>query len=273
MNRTDVSDSIWEKEIRFRGEPSPAAESWMVREFVIPEPKERWWNKDISLSRPSRSTSEAPREPKEPKEPKRLPPLSPKAPSSPKPPRSPKPSHGRSERVVGLKIGGSQIAAACIVNGGRIRLEKVARTPLASGIVVDGELRDPQNLAAALRSFFAEHKLPRRGIRLGIASSRIGVRSFEISGIEDERQFVNAIRFRAQEALPIPLEEAVLDYRVLDERVGEDGERIRRVLLVVAHRELVERYVEACRLAGLTLAGIDLEALRAPAGLRPARGA
>jgi type IV pilus assembly protein PilM len=63
----------------------------------------------------------------------------------------------------------------------------------------------------------------------------------------------------------------VLDYRVLEERVGEDGEPVRRVLLVVAHRDLVERYAEACRLAGLTLAGIDLEgfallrALAAPA--------
>jgi type IV pilus assembly protein PilM len=43
------------------------------------------------------------------------------------------------------------------------------------------------------------------------------------------------------------------------------------VLLVVAYRELVDRYVDACRKAGITLAGIDLEAfamlraLQAPA--------
>jgi Tfp pilus assembly PilM family ATPase len=42
----------------------------------------------------------------------------------------------------------------------------------------------------------------------------------------------------------------VLDYRVLDDRVGEDGVRVCRVLLVVAHKELVERYVSACRKAG-----------------------
>src|SRR5207247_948646 len=44
------------------------------------------------------------------------------------------------------------------------------------------------------------------------------------------------------------------------ERVDEEGVRVRRVLLVVAHRELVERYVAACRKAGLKLIGIDLEA-------------
>ncbi len=60
--------------------------------------------------------------------------------------------------------------------------------------------------------------------------------------------------------LPIPLEEAVLDYQVLSEGVTEDGKPLRRVLLVVAYRELVDRYVYACRKAGLQIVGIDLEA-------------
>ena len=51
----------------------------------------------------------------------------------------------------------------------------------------------------------------------------------------------------------------MFDYRILEERLGEDGVRTRRVLLVVAHRELVDRYVAACRKAGLKLVGIDLE--------------
>jgi type IV pilus assembly protein PilM len=186
-------------------------------------------------------------------------------------PSAPKPSsrHGKVDRVVGLKIGGSQIAAACIANNGSAKLERIARVPLRSGIVSGGELRDIQALADALRTFFDDNDLPRRGVRLGVASSRIGVRSIELPAIDDETQFLNAIRFRAQEALPIALDEAVLDYRVLGEREAEGGQTLRRVLLVVAHRELVERYVEACRLAGLTLSGIDLEAFALLRALAP----
>ena len=40
----------------------------------------------------------------------------------------------------------------------------------------------------------------------------------------------------------------------------EDGQPLRRVLLVVAYRELVDRYVYACRKAGMQIVGIDLEA-------------
>ena len=167
---------------------------------------------------------------------------------------------GGGKQLVGLKIGGSQIAAARVRNGETIELVQAARTPLDHGVVVNGELRDPEALAVALKAFFAEHKLPKRGVRLGIANNRIGVRTFEVTGIEDSKQLANAIRFRAQEVLPIPLEEAVLDYQVLSEGVTEDGQPLRRVLLVVAYRELVDRYVYACRKAGLQIVGIDLEA-------------
>jgi type IV pilus assembly protein PilM len=163
-------------------------------------------------------------------------------------------------RVVGLKVGASQIAAAEVINKAGPRVVRMARTPLKRGVVVGGELREPDELAAALKTFFRKNRLRRTCVRLGVSNNRIGVRTFEIAGIEDEKQLANAIRFRAQETLPIPLDEAVLDYRILDDRLDEDGVRVRRVLLVVAHRELVERYVAACRKAGLKLIGIDLEA-------------
>jgi type IV pilus assembly protein PilM len=166
----------------------------------------------------------------------------------------------RHKQLVGLKIGASQIAAAQIVNKAEPRVVRLARMPLERGVVVGGELREPEELAAALKVFFRKNKLSRKAVRLGIANNRIGVRTFEISGIDDPKQLGNAIRFRAQETLPIPLDEAVLDYRILEDRVDEDGAHTRRVLLVVAHRELVERYVGACKKAGLKLVGIDLEA-------------
>ena len=164
------------------------------------------------------------------------------------------------KELVGLKIGASQIAAARVTNNGVSEVIQVAREEIDAGIVVGGELRDPEALAVALKQFFHDNKLPRKGIRLGIANNRIGVRTFEITGIEDTKQLANAIRFRAQEALPIPIEEAVLDYHVLSETTNEEGETVRKILLVVAYRELVDRYVAACHDAGLTLAGIDLEA-------------
>ncbi|MSO94296.1 MAG: type IV pilus assembly protein PilM [Thermoleophilia bacterium] len=165
-------------------------------------------------------------------------------------------------QVVGLEIDASQIAAA-VVNETQTghELVQLARRPLAPGIVVGGEVRDPDALALALSSFFDDEKLPRKSVRIGVSSNRIGVRTFDTVGIQDEVQFGNAVRFKAHELLPLAAQESVLDYRVLGERPNEEGEMVRRVLLVVAPRAHVEPYARVAATAGLKLKGIDLEAL------------
>ena len=166
----------------------------------------------------------------------------------------------RPKQLVGLKIGASQIAAAQIANNGAPELLEVFREPLEPGLVVSGEIRDADTLGDALKRFFELHKLPKKGVRLGVSNNRIGVRIFEIEGVSDPQQLENAIRFRAEEVLPIPLDQSVLDYVVLDEQVREDGSEWKRILLVVAYREVVDRYLQACRRAGLQVVGVDLEA-------------
>jgi type IV pilus assembly protein PilM len=201
-----------------------------------------------------------------------------KAEAAPKEPRKPKELKakkagrkpaGRKKKFVGLKIGASQISAAQVVNNGGPHVLQIARQDLDAGIVVGGELREPEALATALRHFFKKNRLPRGNVRLGIANNRIGVRMFEIGGIDDPKQLTNAIRYRAQEVLPIPLEDAVLDYHILSEYTDGDGNLRRRVLLVVAYRDLVERYTAACKKAGIRLAGIDLEAFAILRALAP----
>ena len=59
----------------------------------------------------------------------------------------------------------------------------------------------------------------------------------------------------------------MLDYHVIDDADGAG-----RVVLAVTYRELIDRFVAACRLAKIELIGIDLEAfalLRMIAGPLP----
>jgi type IV pilus assembly protein PilM len=247
-----ASTPFWKKELSFgKRAPKPAAEEATVAMPKVKPPKQPFWKRELSFGKGARQ---------------------PKAPRT----KAPKGAKAGKGTVVGLKIGASQVAAARVANGDAPQLVQVARLPLPDGVVVAGELRDVETLAQTLKELFAKNKLPRRNVRLGIANNRIGVRTFEIGGIDDERQLANAIRFRAHETLPIPLEEAVLDWRVLGESVDpESGQPVRRVLLVVAYRDLVDRYVAACKKAGIRLTGIDLEAfamLRALNAPRPDDG-
>jgi type IV pilus assembly protein PilM len=245
---------FWKKDVSFGGgkkKEKPAAAP--VAEAAAPSgEKVPFWKKDLSFGG-GKGSAKAPKAEKQPKAPRERKVKVPKV-------KLERGSGKGGKRVVGLKIGASQLAAARVSNNGSAELQQVAREPLASGIVVGGELRDPDALSAALKDFFEKHSLPKRGVRLGIANNRIGVRTFEIAGITDPKQLANAVRFRAQEALPIPIDEAVLDYQVLGDGVDEEGQPTKRILLVVAYRELIDRYVDACKKAGIVLSGIDLEA-------------
>jgi len=187
-------------------------------------------------------------------------------------PASAKPKRHRKQEIVGLKVGASQIAASRVVNNGSAKLVQLARVPLEPGVVVAGEVRDVAALATALDRFFSDNKLPRRGIRLGIGTNRIGVRTVDIDGVDDERQLGNVVRFRAHEALSIPLDQAVLDYHVVSETVDESGAVSRRVLLAAAYKEPIDHYVEACRAAGLELSSIDVEAFALLRAVAPRNG-
>jgi type IV pilus assembly protein PilM len=166
----------------------------------------------------------------------------------------------KGREVVGLEIGASHLAAARVVNNGTKEILQLVREPLAPGIVAGGEVRDPLGLGSALEAFFAQHQLPRRGVRLGLGNTRVGVRVIEIAGIEDEAQLENAISFRAAEMLSVPIDDAALDYHVIGEGVGDDGQPTQRIVLVVAYRDSIARFLAAADHAGIQIAGIDLEA-------------
>jgi type IV pilus assembly protein PilM len=271
-----ASGPWWKKELSFSRKPKPAAAvATAAVAAVAPAAKTPWWKKEIgakkggaAVTAAADALTEVAAGPRAPFWKRRVSVAKPKLPKGSAKAGSRKGSKG-AKRLVGLKIGASQLAAARVSNNGVAELEQVARQPLPMGIVVGGELRDPDALTEALKVFFAKNKLPKKGVRLGIANNRIGVRIFDIVGVDEEKQLANAIHFRAQEALPIPLDEAVLDYHVLDESVDAEGRNVKRVLLVVAHKELIDRYVGACRKAGITLAGIDLEAFALLRSLSP----
>jgi type IV pilus assembly protein PilM len=74
-----------------------------------------------------------------------------------------------------------------------------------------------------------------------------------------EEDLRSAISFEAQDHIPMALEEAVFDYVVLGPL--EEGSDLDRILVVAAHKEMIDRYSAAVRASGLKPAGIDVKAL------------
>jgi len=165
----------------------------------------------------------------------------------------------RVKNLVGVDIDASGITAAAVSVNGRITVDRAAFVPLEAGIVRDGEVTDPEGLADALRSLFRQNKGLGKRVRVGVANQKIVVRSLELPYLSEAKELDAAIRFTAQDQLPMPLDQAVLDFQPLEVVDGPDS-RLQRVLLVAARRDMVARVATAVRAAGLRPEGIDLSA-------------
>lgn len=159
--------------------------------------------------------------------------------------------------VVGLDIEPGYVAAVEARPGG-VAVERAASAPLPPGVIREGEVVDIDTLADVLKALFAEHKLPRR-VRLGVANQRIVMRTIDLPPLRDSKEIESAIRFQAQEHIPMPLDQAVLEHQPAGIVETEDGPRM-RVVLVAARRDMIETLLAATRKAGLRPQGIDLSA-------------
>jgi type IV pilus assembly protein PilM len=165
----------------------------------------------------------------------------------------------KDKSVVGLDVEAGSLAAAQVASRGAREVEQVAIAPLEGGLIKEGEVADPEALSAALRTMFAEHKLSKT-VRLGVANQRVAVRTFHLPLIEDPEEIETAVRFQAQEEIPMPLDQAVLDHQVVSRYSADDGTRKMEVVAVAARRDMLSTLIGAVRGAGLRPVGIDLSA-------------
>jgi type IV pilus assembly protein PilM len=170
--------------------------------------------------------------------------------------------------VVGLDLDPSHIAAAEVSVNGHISVKRGAVAELRPGILRDGEVTDPPALAEALKAFFAEHDLP-QNVRLGVANQRIVVRSLDLPPLEDAKALGAAVKAEAPDHIPMPMDEAILDFVPLGLVETPQGPRA-RVVIVAVRREMIDKLVNATRDAGLKLEGIDLAAFGMVRALAPA---
>jgi type IV pilus assembly protein PilM len=160
--------------------------------------------------------------------------------------------------IVGLDIQPGLIAAVKARVNGSILAERAAALPLNSDTVREGEVVDQAALSDALRELFAENKLGKR-VRVGIANQRTVMRTLELPPVTDRKELAAAVLFQAQDQVPMPLNNAVLDFHPLGVVETPAGPR-QRVVLVAAQRDMVESLLAAVRGAGLTAEGVDLSA-------------
>lgn len=170
--------------------------------------------------------------------------------------------------VVALDIGSSAIAGAEIKDGRN--LSRAAVEQLPEGLVVDGEVAEPVDLANHIKRFWKDSKFSGRAVRLGVANQRVVVRTIELPALEDPAEMRAMVETEVADHIPIPPDQAIIDFQSVGWIEDEDSGPRQRLIVVAAHKEMIETLVSAVRRAGLRVDGIDLEAFALIRSLVPA---
>ena len=161
--------------------------------------------------------------------------------------------------AVGLDIDRGAIKAVQVSrSSGSFALQHVGYRRLPPGAVSDGEVADHDLLSYEIKEFWASHSFKGKAVYLGVANQKVVVRLLDFPRMSPE-DLKSAIGFEAQDQIPMPIDEAVLDYVVLGPQ--EEGADLDRILIVAAQQDMISRYSSAVRAAGLRLEGVDVKAL------------
>ncbi len=169
---------------------------------------------------------------------------------------------------VGLDIGTGHIRLAQLrPSGGSFVLQRYGVVGLPLGAVVDGEVVDADAVGTAIRDLMRSVGL-RSGAEVSacVSNQKVVVRLIDLPYM-DPAELAGAIQYQAQDYIPIPVEEAIIDFQVIGDYMTPSDERMMEVLLVAAQRDMIDQLVHAVDHSGLKLTAIDVTSFAIVRGL------
>src|SRR2546423_2671084 len=122
--------------------------------------------------------------------------------------------------AIGLDIGSSAVRAAEVsLDGNRPTVHRFGQVALPAGAVVDGEVADVGQVADAIKRLWALAGFKSRSVVVGLSSQRVIVRQADLPQMSRD-DLASALAFEAQELIPIPIEDALLDAAILQDDAG-----------------------------------------------------
>ena len=157
---------------------------------------------------------------------------------------------------IGLDVGSTAVRAAELTEGSPPSVVRAAQVPLPAGAVENGEVRDVGAVSEALRELWTRGGFKSRKVWMGVGNQRVVVREIALPAMP-EKELRQSLGFQVQEFIPMPVDEAVLDYHLIEE-LEIEGRPMLRLLLVAAQKAMVDTLVASATGAKVEPIGLDL---------------
>lgn len=167
-------------------------------------------------------------------------------------------SLGAQPMPIGLDIGTDHIRAAQLKpSGAGFVLTGYGMVNMPMGAVVEGEIVDIDAVSAAIKELMHRSNLHGKDVAIGVSNQKVVVRLIDLPFME-RAELEGAIQYQAQDYIPIPVEEAIIDFQIIGDYMTPADEHMMEVLLVAAQSDMIGNAVAAVENAGLRLSRIDV---------------
>ena len=161
------------------------------------------------------------------------------------------------EEIIGLDIGTSSLKAVAVKATSKsfaVRNISIATNPI--GRVLSDSPAEQDKLVAQIKTLIKNLQPVSNKIRVGLAENQVFTRVISVP-VLSEAELSTAIRWEAEQHIPVPISEVQLDYTVLFRPAKGVKEGSMEVLLVAAKQETVNRLADMMSLAGMEVVGIE----------------
>jgi type IV pilus assembly protein PilM len=163
---------------------------------------------------------------------------------------------------VGIDIGVSSIKLAVLSkNQENARLISLGHIPSPiPGIASEAEL-DLEAVATALKKLYEEVNPPTRDVAVALPESKIFTRViYDLPYLSDD-ELAQAIRYAAEEFVPMPMKDVNLYYQVIFRSPKKEPNSRTVVFVVAAPKNLIDKYLKVLQSANLRVVAIETEVL------------
>lgn len=172
--------------------------------------------------------------------------------------------------MVGIDIGTKSIKIIELAKSGATWQMKSSGAVGYSGVSPDKAQDDKELsvIAEVVKKIFTQIGITAKDINLALPESLVFTRVIKFPLLSEE-EVAAAVKWEAEQYIPIPVNEAVVQYSILERNEATSQTS---VLLVAAPKAIVEKYVKVVRLAGLTPVAAETELTALARALSPDKG-
>lgn len=164
--------------------------------------------------------------------------------------------------TIGLDIGTTAVRAAELRGKDPATLVRFAQLTLPPGAMISGEISDVDAIAEVVKDLWRRGGYSSKRVAVSVSNPSVVARQVELPAM-DEEELRGALEYKVQDYIPIPVQDALLDFLLLDEFASEEGTQMMRVLAVAAQRDMIAKFVDVVTRAGLEPVSVDMGALSA----------